>query len=60
MNTIAQTIIDASSTLAVAAKSAVEEKTDLFITSGEMKAVYEFKDDSLLILDFGNQRMIAA
>lgn len=60
MTTIAQKIIESSSTIADATKSAIQQKTDLLITSGESKAVYEFPDDSLLILDFDEQRMIAA
>lgn len=60
MATIAQTIIETSSTMADAVKSAIQQRTDLLVTGSEMKAVYEFADDSLLILNFGEQRMTAA
>lgn len=60
MTTIAQTIIENSPTMIDATKSALQQKTDLLITGGESKAVYEFADDSLLILNFDEQRMIAA
>lgn len=59
-STIAQNIIKDSDSLADARASAIEKRVDIFITGGESKAVYEFADDSLLILDFDSGRMVAA
>ncbi len=58
--TKASAIIEASTTTDQARIAALESCVDRLITGCETKAVYEFSDSSLLIIDFATSTMTAA
>lgn len=60
MQTKASIIIEASATLEQARIAALESRVDRLITGCETKAVYEFSDASLLIINFVAGKMTAA
>ena len=56
----ASAIIAASETTEQARKAAITSSVDLLVTGCETKAIYEFTDSSLLIIDFEAGKMTAA